>query len=428
MKDIKNNRGITLIALIIIIVIVLLLAGISINALKANGLFFKTKNAKEESERLDAEKVLNEVASEWKIQKMTNTSENIEEFLNRKMSENQIDSFSEEENSHYKLYRNGYSIMIDSDGELVDKISKSPEKAKKHWIIDPEAEDDYNTTHGSHSKWEKENIKDDEHVVDEEAQGKYVKYDAGDWTEEEIKQLKNKHLYMVNKEKITNATFNLDNDTGLNFTFGGFTYKDDTANADSISNGTLVTSKNESAKPMDWMNNQKVFKGWKILECETRDGKTYVTKIIHAGTPENFVFQSIVDNGYRAEYLLSGGIRQTKYSTLPDTGTTINPRNYDNYKDQSQLNLIKEIHCMTNDELTSLTGDTDLIKNLKVINVPYWVATSYYNNNLYDITNAGTEMYGSFDIGIRPVVAMVDGVYLKSGNGTEESPYVLAVE
>ena len=46
---------------------------------------------------------------------------------------------------------------------------------------------------------------------------------------------------MINKEKTYNSTFNLNNkDTGLNFTFGGFTYEGDTANASDIENGNIV--------------------------------------------------------------------------------------------------------------------------------------------------------------------------------------------
>lgn len=46
----KEQKGITLVALVITIIILLILAGISIASLSDNGLFGKTKEAKNKSE------------------------------------------------------------------------------------------------------------------------------------------------------------------------------------------------------------------------------------------------------------------------------------------------------------------------------------------------------------------------------------------
>ncbi len=56
----KNNRGITLIALVITIIILLILAGVTIGQLTGNGLFDKAKLAKEKSEQAqeDENKIL----------------------------------------------------------------------------------------------------------------------------------------------------------------------------------------------------------------------------------------------------------------------------------------------------------------------------------------------------------------------------------
>ena len=51
----KNNKGITLVALVITIVILLILAGISISALTNTGLFEKAKEAKQKSENATLE-------------------------------------------------------------------------------------------------------------------------------------------------------------------------------------------------------------------------------------------------------------------------------------------------------------------------------------------------------------------------------------
>ena len=50
---------------------------------------------------------------------------------------------------------------------------------------------------------------------------------------------------------------------------------------------------------------------------EDNDGteNIYVTKIIHAGAPENFVFLQVIHSNV-AEYLLSSGTRKINYNTL----------------------------------------------------------------------------------------------------------------
>lgn len=54
-----NERGITLIALIITIIILIILAGISISALTQTGLFGKTKQAEEETNKSNATEAMN---------------------------------------------------------------------------------------------------------------------------------------------------------------------------------------------------------------------------------------------------------------------------------------------------------------------------------------------------------------------------------
>ena len=285
-----------------------------------------------------------------------------------------------------------------------------------------------------------------------------VKYDAGDWTKEEIEKLKNQNLYMINKEKTRNKIFNIkDKDKGLNFTFGGFTYKEDSENKEAIKDGTVITSRNQGIGIGEYKYYSSIFEGWQLLNTETKkdeegnviknnDGsdRIFVTKIIHAGVPELFVFQYTCDegDGCRAEYLLSGGERQTGYSTL-STGETINPRNWNMYKDKNQENLIDNVHCLTREERWNAT-DFDIKGNC----LRYWFANNadlkvtydtiynyriYYNSALRqnDFNNYATQYqepkYGvGYDFaGIRPVVQMVDGVYIKSGTGTEADPYIL---
>ena len=278
-----------------------------------------------------------------------------------------------------------------------------------------------------------------------------VSYDAGDWTEEEIQQLKNQNLYMINKEKIYNSTFNLDDkDTGLNFTFGGFTYKGDTANASDIESECITTNRNQSISCYLGRYERISFSGWQVFTQKTKkdtsgntiknaDGsdRIYITKIVHAGSPENFVFYyTTAYDSWRAEYLLSGGKRQSQYSRLSNE-KLIKSRSWQMYVDQNKKdliadtidkdgNIIKDIHVMDHDEATM--GNKE--NNGK--NGAYWYASvgnknssisSLYYNIGDDVNNCSYGGYGCF--GIRPVITMADGVYIVSGSGTESDPYIL---
>lgn len=119
---------------------------------------------------------------------------------------------------------------------------------------------------------------------------------AGDWTEEKINELKEKNLYMINKEKICNNTFNLDDvNSGLNLTFGGFTYKEDTENASDITSGNIITSRNQSITPESGFGvGTPKYSGWQILESKEENGKTYVTKMACVCRYELLQLQGVV--------------------------------------------------------------------------------------------------------------------------------------
>ena len=268
-----------------------------------------------------------------------------------------------------------------------------------------------------------------------------VKYDAGDWTKEEIEELQNQNLYMLNKEKTYNKIFNLDDrDTGLNFTFGGFTYKEDKTNAENITNGKIITNRNQSISSYsEGIEYTSKYSGWQILDSEKREGKVYVKKITHAGNPENFALK-LTDgkDNFRVEYLLSGGNKRTEFNTLK-TGKKIKPRSWQMYVDQSQKdfianttdkdgNTIKDIHSMDYYEALAITGKIEETTEIRNTGSYYWLATANESGTpiLWLVTNNGScGVSNGACLGIRPVVTMADGVYIKSGTGTEEDPYIL---
>lgn len=257
-----------------------------------------------------------------------------------------------------------------------------------------------------------------------------VKYDAGSWTKEEIDELERLSLYDLNAKRELSAGYKFLG-TGFNFTFGGFTYEGDLNYEEEIENGDVVTSRNKSVRSGI---GTPYYDGWQVLEKEYDEGRnrTYIKKIIHAGAPENFVLADIghVYVNY-AEYIISSGKKATNYKNW-NSEITLNPRSFDMYIDKNQRDLVKEVHCINGEEALKITGNG--------LNIPSEISNTgayYYfedegintgfsfgkiDNGGYYHTSGGwlNECYG-----IRPVVEMVDGVYIVSGSGTELDPYVL---
>ena len=262
------------------------------------------------------------------------------------------------------------------------------------------------------------------------AQG-VVQYDAGDWTEAEINELKSKNLYNINKGKTVSKT------SGLNFTFGGFTYKDDTVNSNDIASGNIITSRNDSVAPQSGQGIPK-YSGWQLLTTENKqdssgntiknaDGsnRIYVTKLIHAGSPENFVYYNTTDyDNRRVEYILSGGKRQTTYNSY-------NSRDWSMYKDKilNEKGYISDVHAMNYNEAYNITNNSSSTNGIRNIGSTYWLASanSNSNNGEWCVNDRGsfynTSCYACY--GVRPIVSLTSGVYIKSGTGTESDPYIL---
>ena len=255
-----------------------------------------------------------------------------------------------------------------------------------------------------------------------------VMYDAGDWTKEEIEELKKQSLYDLNSEHIQgDGTYKILSNEGINLTFGGFTYKGDTENE---KKSGVITSRNKSVDPEKGSGTNK-YDGWQILDSYTANGKKYVTKLIHAGTPENFVYNLVNKEGtdaWRAEYILSSGLRKTEYKKLDDNKTIVNYRSFDMYKDKKldAKGYIEEVHLMTKEEALKL-GRYDGEGGIRCTGAGYWLNENGGKWVIYKVSSNG--YCGSYDknlcLGIRPVITLTSGVYVISGNGTGDSPYIL---
>ena len=118
----KNNKGITLVALVITIVILLILAGISISTLTNTGIFEKAKDAKKASENAELEqnKVLDEYEKELdKYMPQELTDDKINKVLN--MTEN---TFLKDANGNIFTLPAGFKVVVNDDTGNTKTVDK----------------------------------------------------------------------------------------------------------------------------------------------------------------------------------------------------------------------------------------------------------------------------------------------------------------
>lgn len=465
-----KSSGITLIALVITIVILIILAGISIVAIRNNGIINRAKEAKNKTEIAQANENIQLFITDARTEAIQNgenlTLAKLHDKLAEKKNEIEVDDYAndkEELTGIYILNKQKYNFTIDKNFNLSIVENNTPKikyeviaigtsnsstntKSVEDWsqtsatlyinIIAklgnqictvksttdntktvPYAvtkNGDYTFTisgiYNGKEVSENKTIKVKKYV--QKLTSGVVQYDAGVWTQEEIDSLKSNHLYMQNLEHLSDGTFNLLNNKGLNFTFGGFRVGD---------------SRNNSVDPQSGYGTVQYY-GWKILKLNEKNGKMYVNSIVHSGSPENFVYYYTANyDSNRAEYLLSNGVRQKNYNKLNNGRTIINSRNWDVYRDKNleRKNMIKEVHPMDYDE-ANIQNNND-----RNIGAYYFLSTTYNYYNIWVCTSNGNlDFYrlGYNCFGIRPVVTMQDGVYIKSGTGTESDPYILDKE
>ena len=89
---------------------------------------------------------------------------------------------------------------------------------------------------------------------------------------------------------------------------------------------------------------------------------------------------------------------------------------------------IKDVHAMDYSEALAITGSTTGLRNTGAY---YWLASAHPNrsNGMWFVYYYGDISYNDYDYGncwgVRPVVSLTSGVYIKTGTGTEADPYIL---
>ena len=120
MKEVQKEKGITLIALVITIVVLLILAGVTIAAVGGeNGILKNAGEAKEESERGDAEDEIKLALNEWQIERYTG-NKTIEDFLSEKFG-----GVVDNGDDTYTIEKGGYEAKIDKEGNIIGEIEKA---------------------------------------------------------------------------------------------------------------------------------------------------------------------------------------------------------------------------------------------------------------------------------------------------------------
>ena len=272
-----------------------------------------------------------------------------------------------------------------------------------------------------------------------------VEYNAGSWIKDEIDNLKS--LYNANPKHLSQDSYydeSTDSFTDLDYsyTFGGFTYKGDESYKDYMDNNQIIVDRNKSIN--ESYNDKSTFPdGWQVYEWGEKIGnKRYVKSLIHAGIPENFVYNgSSYSDAFNAEYILSNGTRKKDYNKYQ-------PRDMSMYIDEKQKNLITGVHIQNMEDNVRFSpyssGYYNSEKNNDII-APNYNGISCYLSSAVNNDNYQGKLYGySYEInpkltstniisgcnGIRPVIELKEGtyvdVYKHTGKGNDK--YILSYD
>ena len=108
----KNNKGITLVALVVTIVVLLILAGVSINAvLGDNGIIKKANQAASITKEAEVKEAINRTILEFYL---TDDYETLEDFLKAKVTEGKIDSVTKNADGTLTVKKGEYSVTVEN--------------------------------------------------------------------------------------------------------------------------------------------------------------------------------------------------------------------------------------------------------------------------------------------------------------------------
>lgn len=328
----KEQKGITLIALVVTIVILLILINISINlVIGDNGIIYKASRSKEKKEiqiiiqnaRMDIFEVQRDNKGEIK-------ESQLDEILSNYDKDGEIKT--NEENEEYIITEKGYKIKVSEIWNLEDLNEDKTEGVRVEEIFDSTGE-----------------IEGKLHI------GDFINYTAGEWTLSEINSI---------------GANNSLNTPSQEYQFGGF-----------IEGGSRDENATPCEKEYDYVkdkNTNESITGWRLFDVT--DG---VITLISAGCPEDFYYNPNPQrNGLISEYILTGDLSKynlNDYAEGYGLGTTYKQRDWSMY-------VNPDYKATSATALTKTRLEEWHIKNYNIEN-PNFGGTPYYFRFIYGTKN-----------------------------------------
>lgn len=126
MNKIRNTKGITLISLVVTIIILLILAGVSISlVLGNNGLINRAKDAGEKTKEKGAIEKVQLMLADYMTEKYTGTTRTLEEYLNEKKANGELDEVTNNGDGTITVEVDGYEITIKEDDLSIVSTEKA---------------------------------------------------------------------------------------------------------------------------------------------------------------------------------------------------------------------------------------------------------------------------------------------------------------
>ena len=375
--NLKERKGITLIALVITIIVLLILAGVSIAMLTGqNGILTQAQNAKTANENKSAEEKV-------KLAIMAAKSQSTDGSL-------ELDKLTTEVTTNYggqvdgtefpvTVTIDGKSFTVDSDGN-VELTGAKPQIKNKVKV------------------------------------GDFVNYSAGNWTAADMTKIQNSGAKIAANDST--------NKPSSNFQFGGFT--------EGSSKDGNATPYNSSYAYVKDKSTGSAVTGWRVFDV---DGDNVT--LISAGCPEDYYHPYGKNYGYISEYILSGNTNSSAPSYL-ELGSKYTARDWSMYVNASygsgitataltktrldqwynkNYNLTSaDVYDGSTFQKTYGTNNESLIDNYSY----YWLASAC---NLYAVCSVDPYdrfMGGNYDVyGVRVLVSLPSGISTSEPVGTK---------
>lgn len=383
-KKLKENKGVTLIALVVTIIVLLILAGISITMLTGeSGILNRANKAKEMTENAKTEELINlSVADALKKGRGDLKDKNLKNALNNNIGEGNY-TISGDEDNGWKVIANGkrYNINVDGTTSAEDIVLASGLEINGTMEIEQGLISELTVTQQGGGNEELEWSSSSENV--------------------EITK-KGENTAIITGKKIGSATITATTQSSGKAATCSITVKEPTYIGQYLEYNIAYTDIYDTSKEYTAQN------GWRILQMTPNEDETYDVEIISTGVPAGLYY----DHGY---------ITQDSYS--PWAGTEEQRINYTNQYYGSE----------NNDNIYAASG---LIYNFKKIIFKQQSGAMTYNKQQYNtgyytnISNNGETKTGDItgEIFIAREDATVRSIMHSDITGIKRTPKISVVD